>query len=125
MKQSNISQQKQSGVQNSIHQSNNKETNIILQNQNQNQIHNSNISHHSNIQQQSMKKSEVKASMRNERIDVVTGYPKNKVFMRYQIMNFFNFSNPFIYLLFSLLFLLLSFFFSMSETAFTCLNNII
>ena len=38
-------------------------------------------------------------------------------------MNIFNFSNPFIYLLFSLLFLLLSFFFSMSETAFTCLNK--
>ena len=38
-------------------------------------------------------------------------------------MNFFNFSSPFLYVLFSLIFLFLSFFFSMSETAFTCLNK--
>lgn len=38
-------------------------------------------------------------------------------------MNIFNFSSPLIYLLFSLLFLFLSFFFSMSETSFTCLNK--
>ena len=38
-------------------------------------------------------------------------------------MNIFNFSSPWIYLLLSLIFLFLSFFFSMSETAFTCLNK--
>lgn len=38
-------------------------------------------------------------------------------------MNIFNFSSPIIYLIFSLLFLLLSFFFSMAETSFTCLNK--
>ena len=32
------------------------------------------------------KRSETESSMRNERIDLITGYPKNKIFMRYQIV---------------------------------------